>query len=255
MNGNTPRHLGAVDKTVDVIQGIRELEGAGVTELANHLDLPKTTVHAHLSTLEYNQLVVNEGDQYQLSFKFTSYGEYVKQQHDLYEVAPIEVDRLSEETGELANLLVEQHGLGVYLYRARPERGILTKAPIGGRRPLHCTGVGKAVLAYLPDDRVGEIIGMHGLEQMTNKTITDKAELLEEIETIRDQGYAIDDEEIQRGLRCVGAPILTDSGEVLGGISVTGPIGRLKGDTFREEIPEKVMSAANVIEVNVQNIR
>lgn len=250
----SPRRLEAIDKTVQILEALRELDGAGVTELATRLNLPKTTVHAHLSSLEQNQLVVNEGDHYRLGLRFISFGEHIKNSREIYDIVRVEVDRLSEEVGELTNFLVEEHGLGVYLYKSRAKRGVQTKASVGVRRPLHCIGVGKAILAYLPKERIEEIIDTHGLEPQTENTITDRAELYEELETIKDRGYAIDDEEIQPGLRCVAAPIRDGNGGVLGGISVAGPAGRMKGEKFNEEIPEMVMSTANVLEVNVRNM-
>jgi len=254
MAENKPsKYLGSVEKTIKILDALRDLNSAGVTEIAEYLNLPKTTIHPYLLTLEHNEFIVKKDDQYHLSLKFISYGEYIKRQDELFDIIPEEIDRLSEETNELANYLVEEHGRGVYLYQSRSNRGVQTRADIGFRRPLHCTGVGKAILAYLPEKRVDDIIDKHGLTKMTENTITDRDELMSELEEIRKRGYAIDDEEIQRGLRCVAAPILNDRKEVLGGISVASPTGRLKGDRFEEELPEKVMNTANVIEVNARN--
>jgi DNA-binding IclR family transcriptional regulator len=116
---------------------------------------------------------------------------------------------------------------------------------------LHCTALGKAILAYLPEERVREIIDTHGLPERTDATITDEEELFDELEGIRDRGYARDMEERVAGLLCVAAPIRNLDGDPLGAISVSGPTSRMKGERFDEEVPEELTSTANVIELNL----
>jgi DNA-binding IclR family transcriptional regulator len=154
----------------------------------------------------------------------------------------------------MAQFVIEEHGRGVYLYKAEPPRGVNTVAGVGDRRPLHCTGLGKAILSCYSEERVREIVDRHGMPAMTENTITDPDELTNELEVVRDRGYAIDDEEIQPGLRCVAAPINADNTSDVGAVSVSGPTGRFKRDRLETELPELVTSAANVIEINARNI-
>lgn len=248
------QNIESIRKTSNVIEGLKELGGAGVSELADHLGMPKTTVHAHLTTLHDCELISMRGTEYRIGLRFVGLGEFAKNQFDLYSIAKKEVGMLAEESQDIAQFMIEEHGRGVYLYKAEPPRSVQTTAGVGDRRPLHCIGLGKAILSCYQTERVREIIDHHGMPAMTENTITDLEELLEELETVREQRYAVDDQEIQRGLRCVAAPVNPDDSEIVGAISVSGPLGRFKNDRLQTELPELVMSAANVIEINARNV-
>jgi DNA-binding IclR family transcriptional regulator len=240
----------SVEVMFTIVEAIKELDGAGVTELADHLDLPKSTIHNYLATLEQEEYVLKEGTRYRVGLRFLDLGAYARDQVEMFEVAKPELEHLAGETGELANLLVEEHGTGSYLYRTRGGMAVQVKGHVGTRAPLHSTGLGKAILAHLPESRVEAIVDEHGLPASTPQTITDPDELFAELETIRERGYAFDDEERLRGLRCVAAPIQANE-EVVGAISVSGPTNRLRADRYREELPRKLLEVQNVIELNV----
>jgi DNA-binding IclR family transcriptional regulator len=257
---NTPtdtpsgRRIQAVQITCDILEALREMDGAGVTELADHLDRSKGTIHSHLATLADNELIVKHGNSYEISLRFVDIGEYAKKQIDIHEVAKAEVDRLAEETGEVAQFMVEEHGRGVYLHKSCGENAIQTASYTGNRKDLHCTALGKAILSQLPTERVDEIIDRHGLPQRTDNTVSNREELFDTLETVREQGVAFDDEEILKGLRCIAAPIQHPTGDVCGAISISGPTSRFKSDRFHEELPDVVKGAANVIEVNATQV-
>src|SRR5699024_8298944 len=116
----------------------------------------------------------------------------------------------------------------------------------------HCISLGKAILAYLPQERIEEIIEQSELVQYTSQTITTREELLNELEQIRDQGYAFDNEEKIAGLKCVAAPVIDPDGRVLGALSISGPSSRMTGERFADELPEMVTRSANVIEINAK---
>ncbi|WP_380678221.1 IclR family transcriptional regulator [Salinigranum sp. GCM10025319] len=237
--------------TFAIVEALRELDGAGVSELAEHLNIPKSTVHNYLSTLEQEEYIVKEDSVYQVGIRFLELGAYARNRRQIFEIAKPEIDRLAEETGELANLLIEEHGRGTYLQRVRGENAVQVEAHVGTRVSLHSTALGKAILAFMPRERVEEIVDRHGLEQPTPKTVSSREELYDDLEEIRESRYALDDEERLKGLRCVAAPILSNDDRVLGAVSVSGPSNRIRGDRFREELPNKVLEAVNVIELNV----
>lgn len=249
MRPDEPSTVRATETSLRIIEALRELDGAGVTELAAHLDLPKSTVHTHLQTLRRSEYVVKRDGNYDVGLRFLGLGEYARQRRRLSTIGPPEIEKLADETAEMANLLVEEHGRGVFLYRAKGADAVHMDTHAGKRVPLHTTGFGKAILAHLPDERVERILDRHGLPAVTPSTITDRGRLLEELETIRERGYAYDDEERLEGLRCVAAPVIVDD-DVLGAVSVSGPRSRIRGDWYREELPSLVMSTANVIEIN-----
>ena len=250
----SPRTLTTVERTCEIIDGLKQLEGAGVTELANRLGMSKGGVYNHLATLHDQGYVVKDGDTYELSHRFFNLGEFVKHRDPLYTAGRGEVDRLAEETGESAHLMIEQFGRGIYYYKARSEEGIsqaFHRNLLEETDYLHWTATGKSVLAELPEERVLEIVDTHGLPSMTDRTITEIDPLLEELAATRERGYAVNDEEQIRGVRAVGTAVKNHNEEVLGAISVSGPTSRIGEETFTTRLPELVMQAANVVEVTL----
>jgi DNA-binding IclR family transcriptional regulator len=240
----------ATEKTLRIIEALQELGEAGVTELANELGFAKGTVHHHLSTLQEYKYVVNEGTTYRLGMRFFEIGEFTRRQREIYEVARSEINELAADTGEVANLMVEEHGQGIYIYIARGEHAVKLDTVVGTCRYLHTSALGKAILAYLPDERFEEIIDQHGLPAETPQTVTDYEVLIDKLEQIRERGVAFDGEERAEGIRCVAAPVTDKEGELIGAVSVSGPVTRLKEERFKETLPEKVQDTATVIGIN-----
>jgi DNA-binding IclR family transcriptional regulator len=241
----------STDKTLRIIESLYELERAGVTELANYLGLSKATVHHHLSTLEEREYVVKQGSTYKLGLKLFELGNETRRRTDVFSIAKGDIDDLAAQTGEMANLMIEEHGRGTYIYISRGEKAVKLDTKIGTRQYLHTSAAGKAILAHMTKDRLEEVIENHGLEAKTSNTVTDRAELGSELDQIRDRGVAFDGEERAEGIRCVAAEITTNQGELIGAVSVSGPSTRMKGDRFKEEIPEIVKDTATVIGINV----
>ncbi|CQR52041.1 MULTISPECIES: IclR family transcriptional regulator [Haloferax] len=251
MGTNMANTIGALGTSLEILEALKERESAGVTELATELGLPKSTVYSHLRTLREHEYVVQRDGKYCIGLKFLSLGEHTRDRMPLYEVAKPEVNGLAEQTGELANLLVEEHGEGVYLFRSKGEQAVSLDTHAGMRVKLHCTSLGKAILAYLSEKRVDEIIERWGLPAQTATTITSREALEEELAAVRERGYAYDKGERLSGLRCIAAPIKNPDGHAIGAVSVSGPTSRMKGERFESVVPEQVMSAANVIELNL----
>lgn len=249
MTTNEPTTVRATETSFRILDALRALDGAGVTELASYLKLPKSTVHNHLQTLRRSEYVTKQGSEYGVGLRFLQLGEYARDRRGIATIGPPEIEKLAEETREMANLLVEEHGRGVFLYRAKGADAVHMDTHAGKRVHLHTTGFGKSILAHLPEERVEAIFDRHGLPRVTPNTITDRSRLKEELDEIRKQGYAYDDEERLEGLRCIAAPIVVD-GDVLGAVSVSGPKSRMTGEWYTEELPTLTMSAANVIEIN-----
>jgi len=250
----SPRTLKTVSRAFDIVRALESLDGAGVTELANHLDLSKSATYNYLSTLREEQFVVKQGDTYRLSLKFLLVGEYVRNQNVLYRLGRTEIEELAGKTGEYAHLSTEQHGLGVNLYKVPGERAVGSDYQTQKlQKPdyLHFSATGKAILAHLPRERVDWIVETYGLPSKTEHTITDREALDEELRAIREQGYAVNDEEEIKGLQAIGAPITDRNGRVLGSVSVSGPVKRMKDPEYHDAFVDHVVNAANVIEVNV----
>lgn len=242
--------LTSVKRAFEIIELAEERGSVGVTELANELELPKTTVHSYLSTLNDIGYVRNEDGSYCLSFRFLKHGGAVRHSSKLYQVAKHEVDRLALETGEVGNLGIEENGLRVLLYKSAQQGAIHDNAPIGEFTKMHWTALGKAILAYLPKKRVQSIIDARALTRANEYTITSSDQLLKELEKIREQGYSVEDQERRHGVLTVAAPIFDKTSDtVIASISVSGPKARLQENTSIEALADQVKSAANVIEL------
>lgn len=250
MDETSRNRVKSLETTNAIIEALNELQGARVTELAKHLDRPQSVVYTHLTTLSELEYVVRDGMEYRLGLRFLQFGERVRQQFELYSVARPQAEHLADESGELITLMVEEHGKGIYLYVAQGSRDINYPAISGMRTNLHCSAVGKSILAHLPEERVDDIVREHGLPAQSPNTITDRAELDETLSDIRDRGLAFDMEEFREGMRSVGAPIIQNETPV-GSLSIAGPAHRMKGDRLEKEIPELLLRSINVVELNL----
>lgn len=252
MTGETRQTVDATHTASRVLELLHELDGAGVTELADRLDRAKSTTHGHLATLEDHEFIVRDGDIYRLSMRFLEFAEGVKGRVGEYDIIRTEIENLAAETGEVAQFAREEHGRVVYLYKAKADRGVETASSIGKREDMYSTGLGKAILSQLSPEQREDLLSRQELREKTANTITDTDALHTELERTRERGYAIDDEENILGIRCIAAPAVGDDGTVLGAISVTGPATRMTNQRFDDELAENVRRAANVIEVNTK---
>lgn len=228
---------------------LKQKNGATVTELADDMDLAKSSVYRHLKTLLINRYVIKEGSEYKLGLRFLDLGGFARAQNDIYsEVKPI-VSQLASETGEFVSFITEEHGMGVFLYIER--QGVPSDARVGKEVYLHQSAAGKAILSQINKERREEIIDQHGLPQKTENTITDKDRLYEEIEGIQDRGYAYVEGDHTDSLWGVGVPVLHPDGRVLGGITLAGPSYRLRGERMEKELPELLKGKMKEFELQV----
>jgi len=248
---DSPSPVQATATAFRIIEALRQRGGAGVSELAAALEMPTSTVHDHLRTLEAAEYLTSDAGVYHVGVRFLELGEQARGRMKIHRVAKPEVDELAAETGEHANLMIEEHGHGVFLYKAQGDDAVQLDTHAGMRVPLHTTALGKAILAHSPTTAVDAIVDRHGLQHVTDKTITTREALDAELETVRRQGYAFDDEERVKGMRCVAAPVIDAEGTVVGAVSVSGPKSRMLGEAYTDRFPRMVLRTANVIEVNL----
>jgi DNA-binding IclR family transcriptional regulator len=247
---NRTRTIDAVRNTCRIIEVLRDRDGAGITEIADELDFSKSAVHGHLATLRDEGLVVKKDGLYSLSLRFLDIAEEIKNKIVDHQIVREEVSTLAEETGEVVHFGTEEDGRVVYLSKGRGDSAVETTSQIGKRIPMHSSSLGKAILAELPRSRCEEIIDQYGLPAQTPYTITSRDALFENLDEIRDRGYAIDDQENIQGVRCIGMAVSVPDADVLGALSISGPSQRMTDDRIESELSGKIAQAANVIEVN-----
>lgn len=250
MGSNSTRTVNAVRTACNVLDTLQRLNVAGVTELSKELSISKSAIHAHLATLEECEYVVREGTMYRLSLRYLDMAEHAKNQVGRYKVINEEVNTLAEMTGEVVHFGIEEHGRVVYVTKSQGEKAVETASRVGKRTYLHSTALGKAILAEMTDEKIDTIVDIHSMPAQTQTTITDRKELKNQIEETRRQGYAIDDEENIKGVRCIAMPVMGADNEVLGALSTSGPSRRMKQDRIESELVEMIAQSVNVIEVN-----
>lgn len=253
---NEPKNaVAAVQTSLDILDVLQDRGEAGITEIATEVGLTKGTVHNHISTLRHNEYVVKtENDTYQLGLRFLDLAHHAKQRIDVYELARNEVDTLAENSREMALFTVEEHGVGICLYRSLGKESIETALHVGYRSHLHHTAVGKAILANLPRKRVEEIIERRGLPQLTEDTVTKPQKLHEELTHIRERGVAFNRGETIHGLVGAGAPVIGPEGAVAGAISIIGPARRMNEERLHGEISDMVLKSSNIIEISATSL-
>lgn len=252
-SGTESKRVKAVDTTIEVLHAVKQLDGASISELARRLDCSKSTVHGHVTTLQSEGYLTRRGDgSYHLGLRFADLGRASREKYRYFDDVQPKVERLADETGERAQYMTEENGLGVYLYRATGARAPPTDAKVGKPRELHICASGKAILAHLDETRREEIIDRHGLIDRTGNTITDRGELRDVLAEIRERGYAINDEESVKGVWALGAPVMNEDGTVLGGLSISGPTHRMKNrENHVDHFANKVIGVTEEIGLNI----
>ncbi|WP_224270986.1 IclR family transcriptional regulator [Haloprofundus salinisoli] len=243
----------AVQTALQIVDFLQEESPVGVTEISNAVGVTKGTVHCHLATLRQQGYVVKEKEKYKLGLRFVDVGQRVRDQNPIYHLAKDEVNNLADSTGEVALFTVEEEYKGICLHTARGEQAVRTELRVGHRNDLYHTAVGKAILAHKPVDEVDEFLDTVDFEQITDRTITDKERLLDELQEVRQNGLAYNHGETIPGLVGVGAPIRSQSGDVYGAISVIGPTSRMD-DEHIETVASELRHAVNVIEINATSL-
>jgi len=217
----------------------------GVVELADRLGLHKSTVHRLLTVLECNRYVEKSpsSGKYRLGWKLIELGMHAASRLELRELARPQLERLVEETGETGHLGILQEGEVISVANVESRRTLRMPSTVGRRAPAHCTSQGKVMLAYLPCGTEHKFVRSHRLKAYTRNTITRVSRLQRELEMIRERGYAVDDEEFEEGLKCIGAPVRDHSGRVIAAISIAGPTSRLSEERMGHLV-HSVMGAA-----------
>lgn len=239
---------GTVDR---ILAAIKTRDGATVSELADSLDLSVSTVHDHVSTLHTLEYLTRDGDRYEIGLKLLDYGMFAREKNRLVQIAKPMLEELSDKTDESVWLIVEEHGRAIYADKVLGEKGFRTIGRVGYRTYLHCLAGGKCMLAYMDQSDVERIVQRHGLPAQTSQTITETDTLFDELNTIRERGYAYSEGEEVEGLRAVGAAVTHDS-TVVGALSIAGPESRLKGDYYRTQLPEYLTESINTIELRMK---
>jgi DNA-binding IclR family transcriptional regulator len=250
-NRSKPRNLVQTIERASLILDIlgKRPLGFSVGELSEKTGLPKGTTHRLLTSLAYFDYVRQDSmtKNYHLGFKLVELGNRLLGQLDFRTEAHPYLIELAERTKETVHMVILDRNEVLYIDKVDANEhagGLRMVSMLGSRIPTHCSAVGKAMLAFLPEEKLAAIVEDKGLPRRTEKTITDYEELKKHLQLIREQDYAFDDEENEKGIKCVGVPIRDQSGKVKAAISISVPSIRIRTETLLTTLKDQVAETA-----------
>jgi IclR family transcriptional regulator, acetate operon repressor len=219
----------ALDRALTLLEHLAQSPGRTLSDLAEETGQAVATTFRALQTLQAHGMVEVEepGQLWHVGAGAFRIGTAFLRRTKVVERARQPMDQLMRDTGETANLGVEARGEVLFLAQVETHEAIRAFFPPGTKGPMHSSGIGKALLAWYPEDRVQGIIARQGLEKFTTLTITSDSALMRDLARTRERGFAVDDQERAEGMRCIAAPIFNAHAEPVAGISVSGPAFRV----------------------------
>jgi DNA-binding IclR family transcriptional regulator len=240
----------SVERVSIIIDVLGEFpQGISFGDLSTKVDLSKGTTHRLLSTLAFLGYVRQDAQtkKYNLGFKLVELGNRLLSQIDFRTEAHSFLVDLAESTKETVHLVILDQNEVLYIDKVESNShptGLRMASMLGSRIPAHCSAVGKVLLAALPEKQLDRLVSSKGLPRQTENTITDLGKLKEHLELVRKNGYALDKEENEIGIRCVSAPIHDQRGVVIAAISISVPASRMKAHVFKKKLKDQVIVTA-----------
>ncbi|MCI8726226.1 MAG: IclR family transcriptional regulator [Hungatella sp.] len=230
------------EKTLSVLEYmILKQEPVRLLDIAKDLRMTNTTATRYLNTL-MNKGYVEQNPStlmYSATFKIVALANHLSNHRDLKQIARPYLEQLTRIFGESTNIAVEQNMSSVYIDVIRETNSSLMAIQyVGNAAPMHCTGNGKLLLLNYSDEELEQFIMKKGLPRFTENTYVTKESLKQELERIRQRGYAYDEEERELGIRCLAFPVFDARGRIIAGMSVTGPKGRMKDEILDKRLED-----------------
>ena len=229
--------LSSVKKALELLDHFTaERPELSLAEISREVDAHKSSVFRVLSTLKAAGFLEKDplSGKYRLGLKILDLAGRVWGRHDIRQIATPYMEELARETGEVIHLAVLDGSDLVYLEKKGQGQVLTVATRVGGRNPAYASSMGKILLADLSESELKAILGRGKLKKLTPNTIDEIPKLIEELARIREQGFAVDNEETFQGIRCVGAPIRDAGGKVVAAVSVTVPAQRMDDKRVRE---------------------
>jgi len=225
----------AVERALAMLEAVaQESDGLSNAEISRKLNIPKSSASYILRTLETQGYLTRDGEsgKYRVGLKVLSLSRGALGGRDVRGIALPIMRHLTHQTGLTCHLAVLDGPDAVYIEKVEPEGFIRMDTWVGRRMRVHATSVGKAIVAHIPQEQLEQILRKSGMEKRTPKTITTLPRLLKELEKVRTQGYAVDDEENNLGARCVAAPVFGDRGAIEASVGLSGTTQQVSPQTM-----------------------
>lgn len=229
----------SVRKAISIINLLADHEDyMSLTEISSGLGLSMSTAHHIITSLKIDRFVDQnpETRKYGIGLRLYEIGLSNNYYHMLAVTAGPVLEKMSAETGESSNLAVLIDGQITYIAQRQSSQMMKTFVQLGKRSPVHCTGVGKVLISEHAPEEIEKIVKNYGLRKYTSRTITTLERLLNELEQVRRNGYAIDREEREDGVTCIACPVLNSTGKIIAALSISGPTLRIKAGNFQDKV-------------------
>lgn len=233
----TKNPVQSAERIFQVMEMLADNGEMGLMELSAALGLHKSTVHRLLMSLIYMGYARQDetSQKYMLSYKIVNMAGRILERMDILQIAKPYMERLSALSGEAVHLVQREGNNILYIYKIEAKVGTIRMVShVGMVHPMYCSGVGKAIMATLPEEEVKQIWNESIIEKKTEKTITDYAQMQEVLAQVRENGYALDDEENEKGVRCIAACLYGYQKEVKYAFSISGPTSRMTRERVAE---------------------
>ncbi len=243
----------AVERALAILEAVaQEAEGLSNAEISRKLEIPKSSASYILRTLETQGYLTRnpETGKYRVGLKVLSLSRGALSGIDVREVALPIMRHLMEKTNLTCHLAILDGPDAVYIEKVEPQGFIKMDTWVGRRMRVHATSVGKSLVAHIPQERLEKILAERGMEKRTPKTITTLPRLLKDLEKVRAQGYAVDDEENNMGARCVGAPVFNQDGTIEAALGLSGTTNQVNPHTM-PRILEHLKDAARHVSMQL----
>jgi len=248
--------IGTLEKTIQILELLSENpKGMTVTEISRNLGFPKSTTHRILSTFSTHAYIAQDAEtkKYFLGLRMLQIGSVILANLDIRKIAERYLEELYEKSREVVHMYIYSDGMMTCISKVGNPGGLMLSSFVGWTTEPHPSAAGKILLSGMSTEDIRKIYRGKTLKKFGKKTITDIERLIQELEKVKKQGYAIDDEEYYEGVRCVAAPVLAGN-KVVASISSTGPVFRMTMQRINEELVHMVKEAAGGISRDLSEV-
>ena len=247
--GGKPTAVRALDRGLSILETLsQQAGGLTLAQVSRQTKLPPATAYRLLETLRTRGFIAYQPERgiYSVGIRAFQVGGSFLTDLPLHELARPPMQALCEEINENINLAIRDGNEVVYIAQLQGTHSLRMFTQVGARAPLHCTGVGKVLMAAMSDVQITDLLGPGPYQKFTEKTLVSRRSLIQAVRQVREQGYTVDDEERQAGVFCVTAPVRDHHGEIAAAVSISAPLQRMAGKTRKQRLVQVLELAGTI---------
>jgi len=250
-NKESPRTMRTTEKSLEILEMVQRQEKVRPVDVAERFDMSRGSAYTHLATLQNAGYVVQDEEGYRLGCSLISLGQTARTQYTMFDVASSVVSEVSDVTDERVQFMLEEHNELWYICGDSGENGVDTGVEIGASVPIHASAVGKAILAEVNEEKREAILDTVDFDPYNSNTITSRSDFVAELNSVKENGYALNKQEITEWINAVAVSVEVPETTSIGALCVIGPAARLTHERMESEISDILLSYANTFEVKL----